>query len=56
MNLIKIFLDNQPPSDDNTEVEHITCKSKMYHLINGELYRQGANGMMMQCISIEEGI
>jgi hypothetical protein len=29
---------------------------KMYHLINGVLYRQGANGMMMWCISREEGI
>jgi hypothetical protein len=28
----------------------------MYHLIDGVLYRQGANGMMMKCISREEGI
>jgi hypothetical protein len=56
MNSIKMFLDNQPPSDDNTEVEHIERKSKMYHLIDGVLYLQGANGMMMQCISREEGI
>jgi hypothetical protein len=47
---------NQAPSNDNTEVERITCKSKMYHLIDGILYRQGANGMMMKCISKEEGI
>jgi hypothetical protein len=39
MRPIKIFLDNQPPSDDNTEVEHIARKSKMYHLIDGILYR-----------------
>jgi ATP:corrinoid adenosyltransferase len=39
MSPIKMFLDNQPPSDDNTEVEHITHKSKMYHLIHGILYR-----------------
>jgi hypothetical protein len=38
MSLIKMFLDNQPPSDDNTEVECITRKSKMYHLIDGILY------------------
>jgi ATP:corrinoid adenosyltransferase len=38
MSPIKMFLDNQPPSDDNTEVEHITHKSKMYHLIHGILY------------------
>jgi hypothetical protein len=28
----------------------------MYHLIDGVLYRQGANDMMMRCISKEEGI
>jgi hypothetical protein len=39
MSMIKMFLHNQPPSDDNVEVECITCKSKMYHLIDGVLYR-----------------
>jgi hypothetical protein len=56
MNSIKMFLDNQPPSDDIIKVEHIARKSKMYHLIDGVLYRRGANGMMMRCISREEGI
>jgi hypothetical protein len=39
MNPIKMFVDNQPPSDDNAEVERIAHKSKMYHLIDGVLYR-----------------
>jgi hypothetical protein len=56
MSLIRVYLDNQPPSDDNTEVERIMRKSRMYHLIDGVLYRQGANEMMMKCISREEGI
>jgi hypothetical protein len=56
MSLIRAFLDNQPPLDDNAKVEHITRKSQMYHLIDGVLYRQGANDMMMRCISREEGI
>jgi hypothetical protein len=56
MNPIKMFLDNQSPSDDNTKVKHIAHKSKMYHLIDGVLYRQDAIDMMMRCISIEEGI
>jgi hypothetical protein len=51
MSPIKAYLDNQPISDDNAEIECITCKSRMYHLIDGVLYRQGANGMMMKCIS-----
>jgi ribonuclease HI len=39
MSPIKMFLDNQPPSDNNAKVEHIAHKSKMYHLIDGILYR-----------------
>jgi hypothetical protein len=56
MNPIRMFLENQPPSYDNTEVERIVRKVKMYHLIDGVLYRRGANDMMMRCISKEEGI
>jgi hypothetical protein len=56
MSPIRAYLDNQPSSDDNTKVEHITHKSRMYHLIDGVLFRQGVNGMMMKCISREEGI
>jgi hypothetical protein len=39
MSRIKMFLENQSPSDDNIEVEHIACKSKQYHLIDGILFR-----------------
>jgi hypothetical protein len=56
MSPIWAYLDNQPPSDDNAEVERITCKSRMYHLIDGVLYQLGANEMMIKCISREEGI
>jgi hypothetical protein len=56
MSLIRTYLENQPPLDDNAEVECITHRSRMYHLIDGVLFHQGANGMMMKCISREEGI
>jgi hypothetical protein len=56
MSPIKAYLDNQPISDDNAEIERIAHKSRMYHLIDGVLYKQGANGMMMKCISKDEGI
>jgi hypothetical protein len=39
MTPIKMFLYNQPPSDDNVKVKGITRKSKMYHLIDGILYQ-----------------
>jgi hypothetical protein len=54
MSPIKAYLNNQPPSDDGAKVERITRRSKMYHLIDEVLYRQGANGMMMKYISREE--
>jgi ribonuclease HI len=55
MSPIKAYLDNQPISDDNAEIEHIARKSRMHHLIDGVLYRQDANDMIMRCISKEEG-
>jgi hypothetical protein len=39
MSPIKAYLDNQPISDDNAEIEHIARKSRMYHLIDRVLYR-----------------
>jgi transposase InsO family protein len=39
MSPIKAYLDNQPISDDNTEIERIAHKFKMYHLIDGALYK-----------------
>jgi hypothetical protein len=39
MNSIRIFLSNQPLSDDDAEVECIARKDKIYHLIDGVLYR-----------------
>jgi hypothetical protein len=56
MSPIRVYLDNQPPLDDNIKVERIAHKSRMYHLIDRVMYRQGANVMMMKCISREECI
>jgi ribonuclease HI len=56
MSQIRSYLENRPLADDNAEIERIARKSRMYHLIDGVLYRQGANGMMMRCISKGEGI
>jgi hypothetical protein len=56
MSPIKAYLDNQSISNDNAEIERITPKSRMYHIIDGVLYKQGVNGMMIKCISKDEGI
>jgi hypothetical protein len=55
MSPIKAYLDNQPILDDNAEIERITRKSRMYHLIDGVLYIQSTNDMMMKCIFKDEG-
>jgi hypothetical protein len=55
MSTIKAYLDNQPISYDNAEIELIAHKSRMYHLIDEVLYRQGVNGMTRKCISKDEG-
>jgi hypothetical protein len=39
MSPIKAYLNNQPIPDDNVEIEHIAHKSRMYHLIDGVLYK-----------------
>jgi hypothetical protein len=56
MSQIRSYLENRPLADDNAEIERIAHKSRMYHLIDGVLYRQGVNDMMMRCISKDEGI
>jgi hypothetical protein len=40
MHPIKAYLDIHQISDDNAESECITCKSRMYHLIDKVLYKQ----------------
>jgi hypothetical protein len=55
MSPIKAYLDNHPISDDNIMIDRIARKSRMYHLIDGVLYRHGTNGIMMKCISKDEG-
>jgi ribonuclease HI len=37
MSQIRSHLENRPLVDDNAEIERITCKSRMYHLIDGVL-------------------
>jgi hypothetical protein len=39
MSPIRAYIDNQPLSDDNADIECITHKSRMYHLIDRVLYR-----------------
>jgi hypothetical protein len=41
--------------DDMTSANRIARLAKRYTLIEGDLYRRGANGVLMRCITREEG-
>jgi hypothetical protein len=44
MSLIRAYLDNQLPTEDNIKVERITCKSRMYHLVDGYYFDRVPTG------------
>jgi hypothetical protein len=46
--------DNILPND-MTFADRIACLAKRYMLVEGDLYRRDANGVLMQCITREEG-
>jgi hypothetical protein len=41
--------------DDMTSTDWIARLAKRYTLVEGDLYRCGANGVLMRCITQEEG-
>jgi hypothetical protein len=42
--------DNIRP-DDMASADRIACLAKRYTLVEEDLYRRGANGVLMQCIT-----
>jgi hypothetical protein len=49
------WLDRGELPPERTEVRRISRKAKSFVVINGELYKCGASGIMHHCISISEG-
>jgi hypothetical protein len=49
------YLKDNILSDDSASADRIACLAKRYALVEGDLYRRGANGILMWCISREEG-
>jgi hypothetical protein len=41
--------------DEHVSTERIICVAKRYALVEGDLYRCGANGVLMRCITREDG-
>ena len=41
--------------EDQASAERIMQLAKLYTVVEGDLYRHGANGILMRCITQEEG-
>jgi ribonuclease HI len=48
---IIMYIKNEEEPDDKAAAEHIARQSAHYTLIGGALYRRGATGVLMRCIS-----
>jgi hypothetical protein len=52
---IRTYLKDNILPDDMTSADRIARLAKRYTLIEGDLYRRGTNGVLMRCITWEEG-
>jgi hypothetical protein len=52
---IRIYLKDNILPDDMASADRIARLAKRYTLVEGDLYRRGANGILMRCITQEEG-
>jgi hypothetical protein len=52
---IRTYLKDNILPNDITFTDRIARLAKRYMLVEGDLYRRGANGVLMQCIAREEG-
>jgi hypothetical protein len=52
---IRTYLKDNILPDDMASADWIARLAKRYTLLEGDQYRCGANGILMQCIILEEG-
>ena len=52
---IRDYLKDNILPDDDVSAERIVRLAKRYAVVEGDLYRRGANGVLMRCISQGEG-
>jgi hypothetical protein len=52
---IRAYLKDNILPDDMVSTDRIARLAKRYTLVEGDLYRRGANGVLMRCITQEEG-
>ena len=49
---IRDYLKDNILPDDDVSAERIVRLAKCYAVVKGDLYRRGANGILMRCISV----
>jgi hypothetical protein len=52
---IQTYLIDNILLEDMTSADRVARLAKRYTLVEGDLYRRGANGILMWCITREEG-
>jgi hypothetical protein len=52
---IRTYLKDNILPDDMASADRIVRLAKRYTLVEGDLYRRSANGILMRCITREEG-
>jgi hypothetical protein len=52
---IRDYLKDNILPEDQAPTERIVRLAKRYTVVEGDLYSHGANGILMQCITQEEG-
>src|SRR5438128_6262103 len=52
---IQAYLCGQATLEDDATAKKVACQAKCYALVDGHLYRRGANGTLLRCITQEEG-
>jgi hypothetical protein len=52
---IRDYLKENILPEDHVTAERIVRLAKRYTVVEGDLYRRGANGILMRCITQEEG-
>jgi transposase InsO family protein len=52
---IRDYLKDEILPDEHVSAERIVRLAKRYTVVEGDLYRRGANGILMRCITREEG-
>jgi hypothetical protein len=52
---VRDYLKDNFLPEDQASAERIVWMAKRYTMVEGDLYRRGANGILMRCITQEEG-